>query len=745
MPLALALACRPHDTCDVQWGDVLSPGLLVVTGKGGTGKSTLAAALALAASAQGLRTLLAEVEGRGEIHRSLDVPDPGLVPSHTRWGFDVLSITPREAVLEYLRRNAGLRRLPLTLLRSRALDQVVSATPGLRDLLALGVLNEMLEVLPAAAGPRGGETRYSLVVVDGPPTGQIASFLSAPATFAELIRTSRIRRQAGAIEKMLRTHARVIIVAVPEEMAVAETLESAPAIRETGVRLIAVIANRVLPGADGVDAIPSPESAAARAGEAGLSLSDEVAADLVAAARTREGRRRIQAGFLERLAAAAPVLTIPDVAGSEIDDPVFEVAASIRGEPTIRRTIGRPRGARRPVPGEPERTTLEESLGNARIVVVCGSGGSGKTTVSAAVATHMARAGHRTVLLTVDPAKRLASALGLPQVAGERTTVPVGPGVSMDAMQLDTKRTFDELIDRIALNPRGRERILANPVYGRLSDTLGGTHEYMAMERLYQLAQDPSNERIVIDTPPTRSALAFLDAPNRMTDFLGGQFLRWIMWPSAQTGRAAAAVTRFGASAFRRTIGRVLGAETLGDLVEFLAAFQGLYGGFKERAAKVLALMGSSECAFVVVAAPAGVSLEEAGYFVDRLAAEGMGAAAVVANRWHGAVRRLPPGAAKAAANLDSGGAELRALAEAIRDRLWEIRRAERESEGLALFASASEVPVVLLPELERDVLDLPDLDTVAVYLFGGGPGAAGDGGAKRDARGNAPGRRSRI
>src|SRR5262249_41461052 len=160
-----------------------------------------------------------------------------------------------------------------------------------------------------------------------------------------------------------------------------------------------------------------------------------------------------------------------------------------------------------------ETASLAGSLGDTRIIVVCGSGGVGKTTISAAIAIHAAAAGRSTVLLTVDPARRLATALRLPLEAGDRATIRVAPGCRMEALQLDTRRTFDELVERFAPGAAQRERIYGNAFYRRMADTLGGTHEYMAMEKLHQLAEEEGHDVIVIDTPPTRSALSFLDAP----------------------------------------------------------------------------------------------------------------------------------------------------------------------------------------------------------------------------------------
>jgi anion-transporting ArsA/GET3 family ATPase len=353
-------------------------------------------------------------------------------------------------------------------------------------------------------------------------------------------------------------------------------------------------------------------------------------------------------------------------------------------------------------------------------VVVCGSGGTGKTTVSAAIAVHIAQRGLRTVLLTVDPARRLATALRLPMVPSERIRVPLGSRRSMDALQLDTKRTFDELVERFGAGPEQIDRILSNPVYRRITDSLGGTHEYMAMEKLHQLAEGTDYEAIVIDTPPTRSALGFLDAPKRLTDFLGGRFLRWMLWPSAQAGRLTLGAARFGASAFLRTVGRLVGTEALADTAEFLGAFQGMYAGFKDRATRVVALMGSPDCRFVVVAAPSGPSLEEAGYFLSRLAEGGMRAGAVVVNRWHPLAMRLPNGSAEAATRLMAGSPDEGAFGLALRERLREEHRAAAEAETLSTFAAQHPgVPLVGVPEFDTDVHDVPGLRRIAAHLFG--------------------------
>jgi anion-transporting ArsA/GET3 family ATPase len=705
----------------VEWAELLRPGVIIVSGKGGTGKSTVAAALATAGAASGRRTLLAEVEGRGEIARTLGIEDPGFTERSTPQGFKVLSITPHETVREYLRRYAGMRRVPRAVMRTGAVDQIITATPGLRDLLALGMIYETYQVRPNDRG-RGVASVYDLVVVDSPPTGQIAAFLSAPAVFAGLVRVGRIRRQAAAVAQMLRQRSRVVLVSVPEEMAVADSLESLAALHATGTGVAAVVANKVLSQASiprrSTRSRPDREEAVRMAKEAGLALDVSAAEGLLEGLADAERKAQVQRGFLKRLAEGAPMLVLPDLVGAAPPDRVPALARIMSGADQTQILPKRRPVGRKATP--PSGTRLDGPPEAARIIVVCGSGGTGKTTVSAAIALHMAQRGRRTVLLTVDPARRLATALRLPMLPGERIKVPLGSGRSMDAIQLDTKRTFDDLVVRFAAGPGQVDRILSNPVYRRITDTLGGTHEYMAMEKLFQLAEGTDYETIVIDTPPTRSALDFLEAPDRLTDFLGGRFLRWMLWPSAKAGRLTIGVARFGASAFLRTVGRLIGTEALADMAEFLGAFQGMYAGFKERASKVLALMRSSECHFVVVAAPSEQSLGEAGFFVRRLSEGGMRTGTVVVNRWHRIREDLPAGATIAAGKLLGGPPEQRALGVAIAERIREVERAAGEGKAVATFASRhSATPLVAVPELEDDVHDVPGLRAVASHLFG--------------------------
>jgi len=526
---------------------------------------------------------------------------------------------------------------------------------------------------------------------------------------------------------MLRERAHVVLVTTLEEMAIVETIEASRSIPALGVPVVAVVANRrlepVLPrGTGAAFARLNADAARALAAEAGVALSREQAAALLSGAAASNARRRLEGGYLRAVGRAAPTLELPEVPAGTPPERVSSLAASIMGEPDPRPAGGTAGSSRRSRHGPA--IPLGLLLEAARIVVVCGSGGVGKTTVSAAVAVHNAESGRRTILLTVDPARRLATALGLPTIPGERTEIRLSGRRRLDALQLDTQRTFDDLIRRYAGSPERRDRILRNRYYRQIADTLAGTHEYMAMEKLYELASEEGHDVIVIDTPPTRSALSFLEAPRRLTDFLGERFLRWMLWPSLHAGRLSFGVARMGATAFARATGRLVGSEALGDAVEFLSAFEGMYGGFRQRAEGVLALLQSPGCAFLVVTAPTATSLQETGFFVDRLAQSGMGVTAVVANRVHqgfGAVDEFTftartEGGIK---TLSAGTPEHRAVAAALTDACRRAARLDGEDRALRQFASGhGSVPTLRVRELPEDVHDMAGVRRVSRELF---------------------------
>jgi anion-transporting ArsA/GET3 family ATPase len=366
--------------------------------------------------------------------------------------------------------------------------------------------------------------------------------------------------------------------------------------------------------------------------------------------------------------------------------------------------------------------TLERAVAARRILVTCGSGGVGKTTTAAALALRAARSGRRVLACTIDPSPRLATSLGLNQLSGRpraiglsRLAPAASRGGALWAMVLDVKSTFDALVTRYAPDAASRDRILKNRFYRHVSAALAGSHEYMAMEKLLDLSEDDRWDLVVLDTPPTRHALDFLEAPDRLMDFLDASVLRWFLRPYFVAGRLTLRVaTRTGAVALR-IADRFLGLQFLQDLSEFFLAFESMYDGFKQRAARVHALLREPSSGFVMVAGPSPLALEEALYFHRRLTDKGMPFVAFVVNRVH-----VDP--AGEAGPRRRGRAQVRPeLAERLLETLREqqvLARVERRAVA-RLEVDARERPL-LVPELEQDVHDLRGLAEFGGLLLPG-------------------------
>ncbi|MFE3860637.1 ArsA family ATPase [Streptomyces goshikiensis] len=324
---------------------------------------------------------------------------------------------------------------------------------------------------------------------------------------------------------------------------------------------------------------------------------------------------------------------------------------------------------------EPARLEVDRLLDDreTRIIVCCGSGGVGKTTTAAALGLRAAERGRRAVVLTIDPARRLAQSMGIDSLDNTpRKVTGVGAGGDgaggdgdgdgrapgeLHAMMLDMKRTFDEIVEGHT-DPERAEAILANPFYQSLSAGFAGTQEYMAMEKLGQLRARDDWDLIVVDTPPSRSALDFLDAPKRLGSFLDGKFIRVLMAPAKVGGRAGMKFLNVGMSLMTGTLSKLMGASLLKDVQTFVAAMDTMFGGFRTRADATFRLLQAPGTAFLVVAAPEPDALREAAYFVERLAAERMPLAGLVLNRVHGsdADQLSAERALAAAENLEEGG-----------------------------------------------------------------------------------------
>ncbi|MFE4817411.1 ArsA family ATPase [Streptomyces sp. NPDC056704] len=299
---------------------------------------------------------------------------------------------------------------------------------------------------------------------------------------------------------------------------------------------------------------------------------------------------------------------------------------------------------------------------DTRIVVCCGSGGVGKTTTAAALGLRAAERGRKVVVLTIDPARRLAQSMGidsLDNVPRRVKGIDDSAGGELHAMMLDMKRTFDEIVEAHADGERAAV-ILNNPFYQSLSAGFAGTQEYMAMEKLGQLRARDEWDLIVVDTPPSRSALDFLDAPKRLGSFLDGRLIRLLTAPAKLGGRAGMKFLNVGMSMMTGTLGKLLGGQLLKDVQTFVAAMDTTFGGFRTRADATYKLLQAPGTAFLVVAAPERDALREAAYFVERLAAEDMPFAGLVLNRVHGsgAAHLSAERALAAAENLDAEAAE---------------------------------------------------------------------------------------
>ena len=375
----------------------------------------------------------------------------------------------------------------------------------------------------------------------------------------------------------------------------------------------------------------------------------------------------------------------------------------------------------RTLKGSAPKLDIDHVLETARIVVCCGSGGVGKTTTAAALALRAAERGRRTVVLTIDPARRLAQSMGLTEldnipraVKGVQVT---GSG-SLDAMMLDMKRTFDEIVETHA-EPGKAQQIFDNPFYQALSSSFAGTQEYMAMEKLGQLRASGTYDLIVVDTPPTRSALDFLDAPERMTTFLDGRLVKVLLAPAKAGGKAYLKVVTVGFNVFTSAITRIIGASVLQDLSQFVAALETMFGGFRERAQATYDLLKDPGTAFVVVATPERDALREASYFVERLATEQMPLAGLVVNRVHHSAAAGLTAQKSLAAAEELDPASL--TAGVLRLHAERLALSQREARLQERFTSAHpNVPVVEVAAQPGDVHDLDGLRSVGADLAAG-------------------------
>ena len=373
---------------------------------------------------------------------------------------------------------------------------------------------------------------------------------------------------------------------------------------------------------------------------------------------------------------------------------------------------------------------LRSLIENKRIILCCGTGGVGKTTTAAALGLAAANAGRSVLVMTIDPAKRLAQAMGLDVLGHEPQTIPIDAEQgSLAAMMLDTKRTFDAIVEKYAESDQVKAAIFETNYYQHLSSSLAGSREFMAMEKVHEVAVSGEYDLLVVDTPPAQHALEFLDAPGRLFELFDGTMVQLLLEPYRIAGRLGFNLFKKSSERILHLLEHLTGYEVLADLSEFFLAFSGMFAGFKERSRRVTALLGSSETSFLLICAPEQQSLLEMDSFFARLEKDRLPLGGLIVNRVHQAEGAGDPDSFRldeaAMACLDALPDEM-VNGRPIRDRLLE---AYREHLTLAVLDEAAikntdlvarNVGVKMVPHFNRDLHSLEDLAGFAAALNGG-------------------------
>ncbi len=605
-----------------------TPGLLdlrlvFVTGKGGVGKTTVAAGLAQLAAEHGKRVLVCEVDAKGDVTALFEAPPADFTPREVAPGVWSMSMDTEASLREYLKLHLRIPVVGRIGPLAKAFDFVATAAPGVREILTVGKF--CWEVR---------ESHYDLVVVDASASGHIIGQLAAPQAINDLVKVGLIRSQTDWMLDMLSDPRQTGLVAVctPEEMPVNETLELVERVRsETTVRMVAIVVNRVLPELFG-------------------QREEEIFEQL------REPRRRggpLRAGRWVRRPRARGSAAGGDPSSHPFDPPAAAAGGAARRPPRtalavpVRPQLWRAhdasggararRGARTvSATSTPVAKTVGQLLAAKDIVIACGPGGVGKTTTAAALAaTAVVEQGGRVLVVTVDPARRLADALGLKGIGNDEVRIPddvftgaaAHPRGELWAAMLDTKQSWDDLVRRHAPDAATREKIIANPLYQNISARFVQSHDYIAMERLYEIHSEGKYDLIVVDTPPTRNALDFLDAPQRMADFFSSRLLRWLIVPYRSR------LVNVASRPFYQVADRILGTQFLADISEFFVLFQSMYSGFVERAEAVTRLLSDRRTTFMVVSTLEATPVREAEFFSAALTSRKLHLGAVVLNK----------------------------------------------------------------------------------------------------------------
>lgn len=638
--------------------------LLIIAGKGGVGKTVLTAALGTESARDGRSTLVVELGGQRQIPSLLSdnadalasPDDSGVVMISETLGWE--SLSPDRLLAGWLSgRSMGL--IADRLEHSGALAVIASSVPGIKDVLLLGHLRSLVD-----------SGRWERIIVDGPASGRARELLRAPRQVAEAATEGPIFEQATRAHALLTDTATtaVLLVTIAEETPVNETIETAFDVEDDpGVHLAGVVVNRVFPHE-----------------------KPPTAFDDHAFGPALEARHAANVAQIQRLENELPVrrlLTRENPSGVVTPEHVAQIlnepGTEVKVDPKL-------------VGGVPEsdHDTLDACLGRD-VVVTVGTGGVGKTTLGAALALRAAEQGRSVALVTIDPAKRLADALGLAALDDDLHDVAVSGSGRLQATMLDPGRTFERVVRRHAESPDHADRILASPLAAQLTDSLSGMTEYMAVERLWELHVDPDIDLVVVDTPPSSDALAFLDAPTLLARLLDNRIYRLLVH-----GKRKSIVNRALGGIVGQLV-RTVGGTVVREAVEFFKSFDGVEEGFRERGDAIHALLRSDAAGFVVIASPTGASLKNAESFVEQLDEADVQPLLTVANRCTPSVR--PAGRSRAARQI------------------VEHLRAKRASEqaNIAAFAKASSVPMVLVEDLPEPVTTLHGVRELAAALGG--------------------------
>lgn len=635
--------------------------LLIIAGKGGVGKTVLTAALGTETAKAGHSTLLVELGGQNQLRTLLgkaDIvakpDDEGIISlgDNLSW----LGISPDRLLAGWLSgRQMGL--VADRLERSGALEVIATSVPGIKDVLTVGFLRRLVD-----------SGRFDRIIVDGPASGRARELLRAPMMVARATSEGPIYDQATRGHELLTDTAAsaLLLVTLAEETPVNETIETAfDAEDEPGIHLAGVVVNRVFPATappKGFDKHPF-----------GLS--------------TRE-RHESNMEQIKRLEDELPVprwITPENPHGVSTQRHIDEL---LMGEFTIKK--GDPKATAKLPPSDLGH--LDTAL-NAPIVVTVGTGGVGKTTLSATLAYSEASKGRSVALITIDPAKRLADALGIDSLDDSLTDVSVDGAGRLQVTMLDPGKTFERVVREEAEDEAHAERVLASPLAKQLTDSLSGMTEYMAVERLWQLHNDPEIDLVIVDTPPSSDALAFLDAPTLLARLLDNRIYKLLVHGKKK-------------SILNRAIGGVVGqlVATVGgavvrDAVELFQSFEGIEDGFRTRGDQMYETLRSSDTEFVVVASATGASLSNAREFVEQLEEAEVSPSVMIANRF---TPEIKPDSSSKAASL---------LIEHLT-----VRRAS-EIANLIEHAKLTKLPTIRVHDLPTPVTSLEGVQELAKQL----------------------------